>query len=147
MDISSILSEDMVFPCVEAENKRRFFQEAAKILAQKGKLDENKIFEALWERENLGSTGYSEGIAVPHARLEGLDKVVVAFIRLRKGIDFDSFDGKEADLFAVVISPEQSGEDHLQALSLFSRVLKNPDECQKIRKAKTAHEIYTILNQ
>jgi len=147
MDISSILSEDRVFPCVEVESKRRFFQEAAKVLAKAAKLDENKVFEALWERENLGSTGYGEGIAVPHARLEGLEKVFAAFIRLSKGIDFDSFDGKEADLLAVVISPEQSGEDHLQALSLFSRVLKSLDECQKIRQAKTAHEIYAILNQ
>lgn len=147
MDISSILSEDMVFPCVEVENKRGLFQEAAKILAKAGKLDENRIFEALWERENLGSTGYGDGVAVPHARLDGLKKVSAAFIRLRKSIDFDAADGKKTDLFAVLISPEKSGEDHLQALSLFSRVLKKSEDCQKIRKAKTAHEIYAILNQ
>lgn len=142
-----ILSEDSVFPCVEAESKRRIFEYAAKFLAEKENLDEAKIFEALWERENLGSTGYGEGIAVPHARIEGVNRVSALFLRLKEEIDFDSRDGKGVDLVAVVISPEQSGGDHLQALSAFSRVLKNSENCQKLRLAKSAHEIYLILNQ
>lgn len=147
MNISMILSEDSVFPCVEAESKRRIFEYAAKFLAEKENLDEAKIFEALWERENLGSTGYGEGIAVPHARIEGVNRVSALFLRLKEEIDFDSRDGKGVDLVAVVISPEQSGGDHLQALSAFSRVLKNSENCQKLRLAKSAHEIYLILNQ
>lgn len=147
MDISVILSEDKVFPCVEAENKRRLFELAAKLLSEAEDLDEAKVFEALWERENLGSTGYGEGIAVPHARIEGLNKVMALFMRLKKSIDFDSPDNKNVDLISVLISPEKSGEDHLQALAVFSRVLKNPEVCKKLRQAKSAHEIYTILHQ
>lgn len=147
MDISVILSENKVFSDVEAENKRQLFEKAAKFLADAEKLDKNRIFEALWERENLGSTGYGEGIAVPHARIDGLDKVAAVFVRLQKGIDFDAYDGKEVDLVAVLISPEESGEDHLQALAAFSRILKNAEACKQLRQAKTAHEIYTILHQ
>lgn len=142
-----ILSEDSVFPCVEAESKRRIFEYAAKFLAEKENLDEAKIFEALWERENLGSTGYGEGIAVPHARIDGLNKVVTLFLRLKKGIDFDAYDGKDVDLVAVMISPEKSGEDHLQALATFSAVLRNETVRQKLRQAKTTHEIYLALKQ
>ena len=147
MDISAVISEKMIFPCVEAENKRQLFQAAAEALAKSADMDKSRIFEALWERENLGPTGYGDGIAVPHARLEGLSKVVSVFMRLAKGIDCDAYDGKDVDLAAVIISPEQSGEDHLQVLAAFSRVLKNVNECKKIRQAKTAHEIYTILSR
>ncbi len=147
MEISAILSEENVFPDVEVATKRQLFELAAKNIAHFEGVDENQIFEALWERENLGSTGYGNGVAVPHARISGLNKVFAVFLRLNKGIDFDAHDDKEVDLLAVIISPEQSGEDHLQALATFSGVLRNANACQKIRQAKTAHEIYSILNR
>ena len=147
MNMSLILSEERVFSCVEADSKRALFEEAAKVFAKEEGLDSAKVFEALWERENLGSTAYGEGIAVPHARMDGLNKVVALFARLKKGIDFDAYDGKDVDLVAVIISPEKSGEDHLLALSAFSRVLKNSEACKKLRQAKSTHDIYTILNQ
>ena len=147
MDISTILARENVFSDVEVATKRQLFEIAAKNIADAKGLDENKIFEALWERENLGSTGYGGGVAVPHARISGLDKVFAIFLRLSKSIDFEAHDGKEVDLLAIIISPEQSGEDHLQALAAFSGVLRNTDACKKIRQAKTAHEIYSILNR
>lgn len=147
MEISAILSEENVFPDVEVATKRQLFEMIAKKVANSEDLDKNQIFEALWERENLGSTGYGNGVAVPHARISGLNKVFAVFLRLNKGIDFDAHDDKEVDLLAVIISPEQSGEDHLQALAAFSGVLRNTDACKKIRQAKTAHEIYSILNR
>ena len=147
MDISAILSEKSVFPCIEAGTKRQFFEQAAKVVATVGELDESKVFEALWERENLGTTGYGEGVAVPHARMGGIDKVVAVFIRLNKAIDYDAHDGKGVDLAAVLVSPEQSGEDHLRALAAFSAILRNENACKKIRQAKTAHDIYSVLKQ
>ena len=147
MEISAILSEENIFPDVEVATKRQLFEVIAKKVANSEDLDKNQIFEALWERENLGSTGYGNGVAVPHARISGLKKVFAIFLRLNNGIDFDAHDGKAVDLAAVIISPEQSGEDHLQALAAFSGVLRNTDACKKIRQAKTAHEIYSILNR
>lgn len=147
MDISAILSEKEIIPCVEVDTKRQFFEQAAEILAEHENLDKAQVFEALWERENLGSTGYGEGIAIPHARIGGIDKVSALFVRLKKGIDFDSYDGKEVDMAAVLISPETSGEDHLKALAAFSRILKDKNICKNLRQAKTAHELYVLLKQ
>lgn len=147
MDISTILAKENIFSDVEVATKRQLFEIAAKNIADAKGLDENKIFEALWERENLGSTGYGDGVAVPHARISGLDKVFAIFMRLSNGVDFDAYDDKNVDLLAIIISPEQSGEDHLQALAAFSGVLRSDDACKKLRQAKTSQEIYSILNR
>lgn len=147
MDISTILAKENVFSDVEVATKRQLFEIAAKNIADAKGLDENKVFEALWERENLGSTGYGDGVAVPHARISGLDKVFSIFMRLSNGVDFDAYDAKNVDLLAIIISPEQSGEDHLQALAAFSGVLRSDDACKKLRQAKTSQEIYSILNR
>lgn len=147
MDISTILARENVFSDVEVATKRQLFEIAAKNIADAKGLDENKIFEALWERENLGSTGYGDGVAVPHARISGLDKVFAIFMRLSNSVDFDAYDDKNVDLLAIIISPEQSGEDHLQALAAFSGVLRSADACKKLRQAKTSQEIYSILNR
>lgn len=147
MGISDILSEDMVLAGVEAGNKRGLLEQLSAFVAEKENIDKNYIFEAILERENLGSTGYGDGIAFPHARIEGLDKVIAVFARLDKGIDYDSLDSHPVDLIAFMLSPEKSGEDHLQALAVMSRVLKDAETCRKIREAKSAHEIYLALQK
>ena len=95
----------------------------------------------------MGSTGYGDGVAFPHARIEGLDKVIAVFARLDKGVDYESFDSHPVDLVAFLLSPEKSGEDHLKALAVMSRVLKDEETCRKIREAKSAHEIYVALQK
>lgn len=147
MGISDILSEDMVLAGVEAGNKRGLLEQLSAFVAEKENIDKNSIFEAILERENLGSTGYGDGIAFPHARIEGLDKVIAVFARLDKGIDYDSLDSHPVDLIAFLLSPEKSGEDHLQALAIMSRILKDEETCRKIREANSAHEIYLALQK
>lgn len=147
MGISDILSESMVLAGVEAENKRGLLEQLSAFVAEKENIDKNSIFEAILERENLGSTGYGDGVAFPHARIDGLDKVIAVFARLNKGIDYDSLDSHPVDLIAFLLSPEKSGEDHLQALAVMSRVLKDAETCRKIREAKSAHEIYLALQK
>ena len=114
---------------------------------KKENIDENSVFEAILERENLGSTGYGDGVAFPHARIEGLDKVIAVFARLDKGVDYESLDSHPVDLVAFLLSPEKSGEDHLKALAVMSRVLKDEETCRKLREAKSAHEIYVALQK
>lgn len=145
MNVSDILSEDMIIIDLSADNKRGLLEEVASKVAERQNLDKNVVFESILERENLGSTGYGNGVAFPHARIDGLKQNVTAFIRLDKAVDYDALDNKDVDLLAFLISSEQNGEDHLQALATFSRVLKNADVCRKIRLAKTAHEIYVAL--
>lgn len=145
MNISDVLSEDMVLVDIDADGKRHLLEELANVVSERQNLDRNVVFEAILERENLGSTGYGNGVAFPHARIDGLKHNIAAFVRLNKAVDYDALDNKDVDLLAFLISSEQNGEDHLQALAAFSRVLKNDDICRKIRTAKTSHEIYVAL--
>ena len=146
MNIADIISKEAVFDDVQAASKRELVQCLSDRIANLSGLDERVIFDAVWERENLGSTGYGEGVAFPHARIEGLDKVCAVFARLDEPVDFDSLDGKPVDLVFMLISPENSGADHLTALAALSRILKAEGSCEKLRKARSVDEIYAILN-
>lgn len=146
MKISEILSRDSVFVDLKTNNKKQLLQELSAKAAEVAGVDERVAADSVWERENLGSTGYGNGAAFPHARIEGLDKVVATFARLAQPIDFNAVDGKPVDLVFLLISPENSGADHLTALAMVSRVLKNPDVCEKLRQAGSRDEILAILN-
>lgn len=145
MNISDILSEDRVLVDFPAETKRSLLENLAALIADKENLDKSAVFEALWERENLGSTGYGGGIAFPHARIEGLSSVLTMIVRLNAPIDFDAADGQPVDIIAFMVSPENSGEDHLRVLAELSRLLKSEMVCTQIRQARGAHDIYLAL--
>ena len=147
MEISDILSEDMILTNVNASGKRHLLEEISSYVAAKAGIEKSTVFEAVLERENLGSTGYGNGVAFPHARIDGLKNVISVFVRLNKAIDYDALDNEPVDMVAFMVSPEDSGDDHLKTLAEFSRVLKNPAICQKIREAKSVHEIYVALQQ
>ena len=142
MNIADIISKSAVLDNVQAASKRELVQSLSERIAALSGLDERAVFDAVWERENLGSTGYGEGVAFPHARIEGLEKVC----GLEEPVDFDSLDGKPVDLVFMLISPENSGADHLTALAALSRILKTEGSCDKLRKARSTDEIYAILN-
>ena len=131
---------------VQVSSKRELIQVLSQRIASFSGLDERAIFDAVWERENLGSTGYGDGVAFPHARIDGLDKVCGMFARLEEPVDFDALDGKAVDLVFMLVSPENSGADHLTALAALSRILKTEGSCEKLRKARSVDEIYSILN-
>jgi PTS system nitrogen regulatory IIA component len=135
MNIADIISKEAVLDNVQAGSKRELVQILSSKIASISGLDERVIFDAVWERENLGSTGYGDGVAFPHARIEGLDKVSALFARMDEPVEFDSLDNKPVDLVFLLISPENSGADHLTALATLSRVLKTEGACEKLRKA------------
>lgn len=147
MEISDILSEDMILADLDADNKRNLLEQLSTIIADKCSLDKNAVFEALLERENLGSTGYGNGVGYPHARMDGLQKVFAMVARLQHPLDYDAIDAQDVDIVAMMVSPENSGNDHLQTLAMLSRALKNEKTCQAIRQAKNAHEIYVALQK
>lgn len=147
MSISDVLSEDMIMTEVKADTKRHLLAEIADFAAEKSGMDRNMVFEAILERENLGSTGYGNGVAFPHARINGLKHIVTGFARLSAPIDYDATDRQPVDMVAFMISPENSGDDHLKTLAAFSRVLKNKDICKEIRTAKGVHDIYIALQK
>lgn len=146
MKISDIMSIDSILLSVKAKNKRQLLEEVAHLAAEKTKIDERTIFDAIWERENLGSTGLGNGVALPHGRLAELNKVYVFFVKLTSAIDFNAIDNKPIDIMFMLLSPESSGADHLTALAKISRVLKDNTLIDKLRKVTDAEEIYALLN-
>lgn len=147
MNISDIMSEKSVLIDVKANSKRELLQELAAKATEMTGLDERTIFDTFLERENLGSTGFGNGTALPHGRFDGLDKVCAIFARLSSPLDFDAIDGKPVDLVFALLSPEGNGADHLTALAKMSRILKDEALCAKIRQAAKPIEIYALISQ
>src|SRR6202044_1980928 len=113
---------------------------------QTGK-DAHIIFDVLWEREKLGTTGVGMGIAIPHGRLEGLGEVQGFFARLPQPVPLEAIDDKPVDLVFLLLAPESAGADHLHALATVSRLLRDAKLCEQIRGAKDEATIYRILTE
>ncbi|MFA5040563.1 MAG: PTS sugar transporter subunit IIA [Bdellovibrionales bacterium] len=109
--------------------------------------DKFAVFDVLWERERLGTTGVGQGIAIPHARVAGLKKVFGFFARLKEPVNFESIDDKPVDLVFLLLSPEDAGADHLSALATVSRALRDPKLCERLRAAKDPAAIFRLLTE
>jgi PTS system nitrogen regulatory IIA component len=110
-------------------------------------MDALVVFDVLWERERLGTTGVGHGIAIPHGRVAGIDKVSGFFARLSQPVNFESIDDKPVDLVFLLLAPEAAGADHLHALATVSRLLRDPKLCEQLRSAPDATTLYTLLTE
>lgn len=146
MKISEIMSVNSIVLSLKANNKRQLLQALAEKAAEITGISERTIFDTILERENLGSTGFGGGTALPHGRLAELNKVYGFFARLHAPLDFDAIDDKPIDLVFLLLSPESNGADHLTALAQISRILKDEATCTKLRAAASDEEIYALLN-
>ncbi|HCQ65201.1 MAG TPA: PTS lactose transporter subunit IIC [Rhodobacteraceae bacterium] len=145
MDLSSILRPAAVKVVANITSKKRLFQDLGDIVESSYGLDSNTAFAALQARESLGPTGVGHGVALPHARLEGLERVVGAFVRIEKPLDFEAVDRQPVDLVFALFAPDGSGVDHLKALALVSRTMRNADIAAKLRANDDPDTLYTIL--
>lgn len=146
MNIADIMTEKNIFIGIKSNSKREFLQELSSHAAALTGLDERTIFDTLLERENLGSTGFGGGTALPHGRFDGLDKAYAFFAKPSGSLDFDAIDGKPVDLVFALLSPEGNGADHLTALAKLSRILKDETLCQKLRQIYKPIELFALLN-
>jgi PTS system nitrogen regulatory IIA component len=103
------------------------------------------VIEALMERETLGPTGVGHGVALPHARLSSVTDMTAAFILLEKPVDFDAVDRQPVDVVMALFAPQEAGVEHLKALALVSRTLRNPDLCKKLRANHDVSTLYALL--
>lgn len=146
MKLSEIMSGNSIFMGLKSNSKRQLLQDLANKAAEITGINERTIFDTVLERENLGSTGFGEGTALPHGRFAELDKVYGFFAKLNSPVDFEAIDGKPVDLVFMLLSPEGNGADHLTALAQASRILKDESTRTKIRQISSAQEIYALLN-
>ena len=147
MQLSTIVKPGAVRTYLQVSSKKRLFQDIADLAHQVYGLDAARTLDALQERESLGPTGVGNGVALPHARLHGLDGVAGIFVKLDKPLDFDAVDRQPVDLVFALFAPKDSGVDHLKALALVSRTLRDPDLRAKLRANSDPAKLYAILTE
>ncbi|MBF9233260.1 PTS IIA-like nitrogen regulatory protein PtsN [Microvirga alba] len=147
MPLLDFLDSQAVLPALRVNGKKQALQELAAHAARLTGLDEGTIFEALLQRERLGSTGIGEGIAIPHGKLPGLTKIFGLVARLEKPIDFEALDGQQVDILFLLLAPEGAGADHLKALARVARVLREPGLVDRVRATREKDALYAIMTE
>ena len=145
MELSDILAKESVIACAKVTSKRQLLQLLADQAAAPAGASAQEIFETLNEREQLGSTGLGNGIAIPHGKIAGLGGVTAVFARLERSIDFDAVDDQPVDIVFMLLAPIGSGADHLKALSRVARVLREDKVVDELRETRDADRIYDVL--
>ena len=147
MDIGDLLADGGVVLRSGASSKRQALHTVAEAGAQALGLPEARVMEALLEREALGSTGLGSGVAVPHARIEGIERVTAVFVRLDHPVAYGAVDDRPVDLLFALFAPKNAGAEHLRALARVSRLLRQADLREQLRKARSADAIHALLVQ
>jgi PTS system nitrogen regulatory IIA component len=147
MRISSLLTPAAVRVAGHLTSKKRLFQDLAEVASSLYGLDPAHAVDALQERESLGPTGVGHGIALPHARVDGIERVVGVFFRLEKPLEFGSVDRQPVDLVFALFAPRDSGVDHLKALALVSRTMRDGGRCAKLRANTDPVALHAILTE
>ena len=147
MDLNNILKPEAIKVFGTFSSKKRLLHEIAELAAAAHGINASEAVDALLERENLGPTGVGHGVALPHARLAGLDGVVGVFLRVEKGCEFNAVDRQPVDLVCALFAPEDGGVEHLKALALVSRTMRDAALCAKLRANDEPATLHAILTQ
>lgn len=147
MNIGELLDRGAISTRVSAANKKKALAVIAEIAARSFGLEPAEVLEALSERESAGSTGVGHGVGVPHARLEGLQRMRGVFVRLEQPVEFESVDDQPVDLLFALFAPKNAGAEHLRALARVSRLLRQAELREQLRKARSADAIHALLVQ
>lgn len=150
MKIMDFLSKKAIVVDIKANKKDELIKELVEALINSGEVDKrcrNKLIEALMAREALGSTAIGQGVAIPHAKIDCVTKLIAAFGISRKGVDFDSLDGEPAYIFFLLVAPQDSAGPHLKALARISRLLKDKYFRDSLRSCADEKSVTKIINQ
>ena len=145
MPLTDLISAEAILPALKSANKKQALQDLSDKAAWMTGLPSREIFDALWQRERLGSTGVGAGIAIPHAKLPKCGRIHGIFARLDRAIDFEAMDGAPVDLIFLLLAPEDAGADHLKAMARVARVLRDPTFAAKLRASRDANTIFALL--
>jgi len=140
------LDEGRIGVDIEATSKKKVLEELGRRLAQATPaLTQDMVFDALLERERLGSTGLGKGIALPHARMPQVAKAVAAFVKLTHGVDFDALDNHPVDLAFAMLVPEQATEEHLQLLAQLAKMFSDTEFTRALREADSSDQLLQLI--
>ncbi len=147
MEIIDLINPESVIANLKVTSKKQALQELSKKIGALVDQEERVIFDLLLEREKLGTTGVGDGIAIPHGKLDSLDKPCGLFARLERPVEFDAIDDRPVDLIFLLLAPGSAGADHLKALARVSRLLRDKAVCDKLRGSDTAEALYSLLTE
>lgn len=147
MEITDLINLETIIPGMKASSKKQILQELANYAEKIINRPSHEVVDVLLERERLGTTGVGHGVAIPHGRFPGLDRLYGFFARLDHPINFDSLDDQPVDLVFLLLAPEKAGADHLKALAKISRILRSKNTCDKIRGSESGDAIFAILTE
>src|SRR6476469_3786284 len=145
MQLADFLDCDAIKTALPGGNKRSLMKQLADLAAQRLGLDSSTVLAGLNEREQLGSTGFGQGVAIPHAKVEGLDRIYGLFARLGEPVDYKAIDGRPVDLVFLLLSPPDAEAEHLKALAAISRVTRHSATLEKMRGARSRDALAAVL--
>jgi nitrogen PTS system EIIA component len=145
LEIADLVTPRGVIAQLRAPTKRQVLQELARRAGIVTGIADRRIYDALLERERLGTTGIGNGVAIPHCRLAELGRLCGLFARLERPIPYDAIDDEPVDLLFLLLAPTDAGAEHLKALARVSRLLRDRAVCEKLRGANSADALYALL--
>ena len=148
MKVMDILARDAVILDLGVQTKREVLAEMANALAKvEPQIEADRLLEVLLEREALQSTGIGEGVAIPHGKMVGLDRLVASFARSHEGVDFEAIDGQRTHHFFLLVVPEHSGGQYLKALARISRFFRDPTFRQKLSEVESIEDVIHAIQE
>ena len=147
MELEKLIDAQCVIPKLSASSKKQALRELSQCAAEHTGQSRQIIFDALLEREQLGTTGVGGGVAIPHGKLASLENLYGLFARLETPIDFESIDEKPVDLIFLLLAPELAGADHLKTLSRVSRLLQDKALCEKLRGCDSCENLLALITK
>jgi nitrogen PTS system EIIA component len=147
MSVKDLIKPEDVVAGLRVADKAQLLTELGKLAGARIPVSSQAIFSALSDRERLGSTGLGRGFALPHARIEGVDRLFGMFVRLARPIDFQAIDGRPVDLIFLLLMPPQAAGEHVAALAAISRDLRDEKRLEKLRRANSAAALHQALTE
>jgi PTS system nitrogen regulatory IIA component len=145
MQLADFLDFDAIKTALPGGSKRALVQQLSNLAGQRLSQDSAVILASLNEREQLGSTGFGQGVAIPHGKIDGLGRIYGLFARLAEPVDYKAIDGRPVDLVFLLLSPPDAGAEHLRALAAISRVTRHAATLEKMRGARSRDALAAVL--
>lgn len=145
MQLTDFLDCDAIKTALPGRNKRSLLKQLAELAAQRLELPAATVLAALNEREQFGSTGFGQGVAIPHAKIDGLERIYCLFARLGEPVEYKAIDGRPVDLMFLLLSPPNAGAEHLKALAAISRVTRDGATLERLRGARSRDALAALL--
>jgi len=145
MQLADFLDFDSIKTGLPGGSKKVLLQQLASLAGQRLDMDPAAVLASISEREQLGSTGFGHGVAIPHGKVEGLRQIYCMFARLSEAVDYKAIDGRPVDLVFLLLSPPDAGAEHLKALAAISRVTRNAVTLEQMRGARSRDALAAVL--